>query len=130
MIWGIVYGVGALVAGAVAYRKIVWSMYDDFRGHVDGEDYLMALIPASCMALAWPVLLVVAPVYMWVRRDVERNHPKAVRRREMERERELRARELEIVRMERELGISGDIEPSHSMGPLTQRAFARWRGRR
>ena len=97
MIWGIGYGVIALVVTCVAARMLVWRMRDD--GAVDGMfDGVMALLFGVMIGGLWPVALPGALFFRWLAADVKRNHPKEVERRAQEAE--ARVRELE-----RELGI-------------------------
>lgn len=97
MIWGICYGVIALVVTCVASRRFVWRMRDD--GYSFGfEDSIIALLFGVMVGGLWPVSLPGALFVRWLAADVGRNHPEEV---------ELRAREAEarVRELERELGI-------------------------
>ena len=97
MIWGVGYGVIALVVTCVAARMLAWWMRDD--GHSFGfEDSIIALLFGVLIGGLWPVALPGALFVRWLAADVKRNHPEEVERRA--REAEARVRELE-----RELGI-------------------------
>ena len=97
MIWGIGYGVIALVVTGVASRVIAWRLRDD--GYSGGMyDTVMALLFGVMIGGLWPVSLPGVLFVRWLAADVKRNHPEEV---------ELRAREAEarVRELERELGI-------------------------
>lgn len=103
MIWLIAYGAGFLVTTGLVYRRMLWNERDTYR--VDAEDYALFLIGAVMIGAVWPLFALAVPVMAWVKRDLEKNHPREVANRQRDREFEIREREREIERIEIELGI-------------------------
>jgi hypothetical protein len=108
---------GGYILVVVAFtRRMAWEIAGSASyGRIDGEDLVFGLIFGVAISLIWPVAI---PVYMIYRLAQTKrgfkvatrlvfSMPRDVRERdELERqERDLREREWEIQRMERELGI-------------------------
>lgn len=104
MIWVIGYGAGFLFTTGIAYRRLLWRERDIYR-RVGVEDYVMYLIGAMAIGVAWPLFALAVPVIAWAKRDLEKNHPEEIAARQRKREYEIREREREIERIETELGI-------------------------
>lgn len=106
MIWGIGYAIVGLIVAGVGARRVLWSAKSSYADYVDGEDYFLSILSGLMFGVFWPLTVVGVGASWLLRRDLERNHPKAVAAKQAARQRELDERQREIEQLERELGIS------------------------
>ena len=104
MIWGVGYGVVALIVAGVGARKVLWSARDSY-GDLGVEDYFFSCLSGLMIGAFWPLTVVGVGASRLLRRDLEKNHPDEVAYKQMERQHELDERQRRIEELERELGI-------------------------